>query len=79
MERKYSERVYKVRVEKFSKDFDNKFNMNFMMSFEDYDKLLNKKYGVDLLNKYFFDADNLSTLKKKIYDFRVIEAMIRDI
>lgn len=59
MERNYSERFEQVRVEKLSEEFDNKFNMNFRMGFEDPDELLDKKYGVNLLDKYFFDSDDL--------------------
>ena len=65
VERKYSKEYEKVRVEKLSKEFDNKFNMNFRMGFTDPDELLDKKYGVDLLDKYFFDADDLRKLKEE--------------
>ncbi len=65
MERNYSERFEQVRVEKLSEEFDNKFNMNFRMGFEDPDQLLDKKYGVNLLDKYFFDSDDLRELKEE--------------
>lgn len=65
IERKYSERFEKVRVEKFSENFDDNYNINFKMGFKDPDTLLNKTYGVDLLNKYFFDADDLKKLKEE--------------
>lgn len=73
VERKYSKEYEKVRVEKLSKEFDNKFNMNFRMGFTDPDELLDKKYGIDLLDKYFFDADDLIELKKNQIDLRIIK------